>query len=646
MPRLSLLPPLAGCIVSIACVHASAAPTPYSNMFVFGDSLSDSGQYLDLGGIRGNGIRFTNRTGPTYKDYTQETYAAVAPMLLGTKLGIAPGDLAPSTSMTNASSGLPDGNNWAVGGYRTDQILKSITTKSTVSIPQGMFLAGLTLRSRRGYLVENGFQADPKALYYLSGGGNDFLQERVKSPGDAAKAAQSLADSAFALQHAGARYIMVWLLPDLGLTPALYGTPAQAGSSYLSAMFNQELVHQLRQIDAEVIPLNIPRLLHEAVTDPGRYGLALGQDLIGTCFNGDECSENSKFGINSSTPTPAKLLFNDSVHPTEAGQKLIADYAYSLLAAPWELSLLPVMAQSTLSAHQDELYNQWNSSAGHWQAIGQWQTTVTGSGQRVSIDQQNSSVSADGRGHNLNISASYRLSPNWRLGVATGLYRQTLEAGVSESNYTLNSYLVTAFSQYQHNNAWANAALTAGKLDYDSLKRKFALGVSEGAEKGRTGGDLWAFSARLGYDLAHSTASWHLSPFISADYSHVGVNGYAEKGQRSTSLNYSGQALNSRRLGMGLLGTYQISQQTQLFGEVAHEHEFEHDTQRLNIALNSLPDNHFKLEGYTPPSNQRRASLGLSHQLTTDLSLRAVYNVSKSEGLTRQGVNIGVTLDF
>ena len=77
-------------------------------MFVFGDSLSDSRQYLDLGGIPDKGIRFTNRTGPTYKDYTQKAYAAVAPMLLGSKLGIASGDLAPSTSMTNASSGLPD----------------------------------------------------------------------------------------------------------------------------------------------------------------------------------------------------------------------------------------------------------------------------------------------------------------------------------------------------------------------------------------------------------------------------------------------------------------------------------------------------------------------------------------------------------
>ncbi|MBU5234368.1 autotransporter domain-containing protein, partial [Vibrio cholerae] len=57
-----------------------------------------------------------------------------------------------------------------------------------------------------------------------------------------------------------------------------------------------------------------------------------------------------------------------------------------------------------------------------------------------------------------------------------------------------------------------------GKLDFDNLKRKFALGVSEGSEKGDTDGWLWALSGRVGYDIAAPGSDWHLSPFISADY--------------------------------------------------------------------------------------------------------------------------------
>ena len=137
---------------------------------------------------------------------------AVAPTRLGTKLGIAPADMRPSTSPDNTLTGEPDGNNWAVGGYRTDQILNSIKTESKVAIPDDWALVGgYVLRSKPGYLVQNNFKADPKALYFISGGGNDFLQGKVTSPAEAGQAAQRLAASAHTLQQAGARYIMVWL---------------------------------------------------------------------------------------------------------------------------------------------------------------------------------------------------------------------------------------------------------------------------------------------------------------------------------------------------------------------------------------------------------------------------------------------------
>ena len=640
MLRPSFVAPLAGCLLALACAQAFAAPSPYSTMVVFGDSLADSGQFPD--GVSGATLRFTNRTGPTF----QGDYGLVSSTLLGSKLGVAPNDLNASTSPVRAAQGLPDGNNWAVGGYRTDNILDSITSVSDTAIPPGNAGAGTVLRSRQGYLPANGGRADPNALYFLSGGGNDFLQQRVLSPGQAVAAGGRLADSAQALQQAGARYIMVWMLPDLGLTPAINGTPQQAGTSALSTIFNQALVQRLSQIDAQIIPLNIPLLLQETFADPGRFGLATGQNLTGTCFTGNSCTANPTYGIGGTQPDPTKLIYNDSVHPTVAGQRLIADYAYSLLAAPWELSLLPEMAQGTLRAHQDELRNQWQADNGNWQAVGQWRAIVAGGGQRLDFDGQGSSASGDGSGYNLNVGGSYRLDDSWRVGVAAGLYRQTLEAGASDSDYKLNSYMGSAFAQYQHNHWWADAALTGGRLDFDSLKRKFALGVSEGSEKGDTDGWLWALSGRVGYDIAGIGSDWHLSPFISADYARIEVDGYSEKGSRSTALTFADQQRDSKRLGVGLQGSYRVTPQTQVFGEVAHEHEFENDTQKVNIALNSVQGIGFELDGYTPRSNSDRLSLGVSHKLTQELALRAAYNVRKDDSLTQQGVSVGVSLDF
>ncbi|AZE01600.1 Phospholipase/lecithinase/hemolysin [Pseudomonas chlororaphis subsp. aureofaciens] len=636
MIKKTLFVPLASSLLSLACAQAIAAPSPYSSFIVFGDSLSDAGQFADPGGPAGATQRFTNRTGPIYLDGSGELRSANSTQLLGAKLGFSDDQLAASTSATRASEGLPDGNNWAVGGYRTDQILDSITTTSTAGS-----------RSRPGYLVANNLRADPNALYYLSGGGNDFLQGRVTSLDQANAAAGRLVDSVQTLQQAGARYIMVWLLPDIGLTPAINGSPLQGFTSQLSAQFNTELVRQLRTVDAQVIPLNIPVLLKESFANPAQFGLATDQNLTATCFSGNGCTENARYGLHSATPDPSKLIYNDGVHPTEAGQRLIADYAYSLLAAPWEITLLPEMAQGTLRAHQDELRNQWQADWENWQGVGQWRAIVAAGGQHQDFDSQRSGASADGNGFNLNIGGSYRLDEAWRVGVLAGAYRQKLEAGSNDSDYKLNTYLGTAFVQYQQNRWWADAAATAGHLDYDNLKRKFDLGPNERGEKGDTSGDILAFSARLGYDIAQQASSpWHLSPFISADYARAKVDGYSEDGSDSTALTFDDQKRTSRRLGIGLQGKYQITQQTQVFGEIAHEKEYEDDTQKLTMALNSLPDNNYTLEGYTPQTNLNRLNLGVSHKLTQDLALRASYNIRKDDDFTQQGINVGVSLDF
>ncbi|WP_114761138.1 esterase EstP [Pseudomonas chlororaphis] len=636
MIKKALFVPLASSLLSLACAQAIATPSPYSKFIVFGDSLSSSGQVADPGGPTGSSYRATNRTGPVYLDGSGEEYSAVAPQLLGARLGFSADQLAGSTSADRAREGLPDGDNWAVGGYRTDQILDSITTTSTVGG-----------RSRPGYLPSNNFRADPNALYYLTGGANDFYQGGATSLGQADAAAGRLVDSVQALQQAGARYIMVWLLPDLGLTPLLNGTALQAFTSQLSNRFNSELVRQLRTVDAQVIPLNIPALLKEGFANPGQFGLATDQNLMSTCFSGNGCTENARYGIHSATPDPSKLIYNDSVHPTEAGQRLIADYAYSLLAAPWEITLLPEMAQGTLRAHQDELRNQWQADWENWQGVGQWRAIVAAGGQHQDFDSQRSGASADGNGLNLNIGGSYRLDEAWRVGVLAGAYRQKLEAGNNDSDYKLNTYLGTAFVQYQQNRWWADAAATAGHLDYDNLKRKFDLGPNERGEKGDTSGDVLAFSARLGYDIAQQASSpWHLSPFISADYARAKVDGYSEDGNDSTALTFDDQKRTSRRLGIGLQGKYQITRQTQVFGEIAHEKEYEDDTQKLTMALNSLPDNRYTLEGYTPQTNLNRLNLGVSHKLTQDLALRASYNIRKDDDFTQQGINVGVSLDF
>jgi outer membrane lipase/esterase len=600
--------------LAAACLLASASlplhASPYSGLIVFGDSLSDSGWNVGPDGP----IRFTNRVGPTYG--AGEAYGLVTPMLLGDKLGLG------EDSLAAANAG---GNNWAVGGYTTSQILNTVNSS---------------------YLASTGGRADSDALYYLTGGGNDFLGLMVTDTASAQAAAGRFADSAEALQRAGARYIMVWLLPDVGLTPNFYGGGLQSLVSSLGADYNTELVRQLSSIDAEIIPLNIPLMLSEVLANPGAYGLASDlstAELIGTCFDG--CSnENPIYGINGSNPDPSKLLFEDSVHPTTTGQMLIADYAYSLLAAPWEISLLPEMAHGTLRSHQDQLRAQWQADWEAWQAVGQWRSFVNGGGQRLTYDIYESD--ADGNGYSLNFGGSYRLDEAWRVGLAGGLYEQDLEAGEADSDYDLRSYLATAFAQYQHDRWWGEAAASIGYLDYHDLERQFDLGPVTRGEKGDTDGDLWSLSGRIGYDVIQPGSQWHLSPFVSADYARVEVDGYSEDSARSTALEYGDQKRTSKRLGIGLQGLFDLSQQTRLFGEVAMEREYEDDASEVDMSLRSLPSIGYTLEGYVPDDKTWRASLGVSHQLAPGLALRGAYTYRNADDSDQQGINFSLAWDI
>ena len=138
------------------------------------------------------------------------------------------------------------------------------------------------------------------------------------------------------------------------------------------------------------------------------------------------------------------------------------------------------------------------------------------------------------------------------------------------------------------------------------------------------------------------TVPWHLSPFVSADYARVEVDGYSEKGASATALDYDDQKRSSKRLGAGLQGKYAFGGDTQLFAEYAHEREYEDDTQDLTMSLNSLPGNRFTLEGYT-----RRTISTASHSASARSwrrSARGGYNWRKGEDDTQQSVSLALSL--
>lgn len=620
----SALKPLAATVLLTCATDAAIADDgPFSQFVVFGDSLSDAGTFPDVSSPTFDGLRFTNRTGPTYGP--GEAYGEVGTQRLASMLGLQ------SQSATPVLRPDSGGTNYAVGGYRTDEILDSITRASD---PTGA-------TPYPGYLTENP-RVDSNALYYLNGGGNDIFQGR-----DMVTAASDLVAGVGALQAAGARYIIVSDLPDVGSTPL--GTVNNAIDAWngLSTTFNNELASRLQAQGGNYVLVNNRLLLAEVRADLAAFGFDPNVPQTAVCFDPSSstapCLPDPTYSIGGTAPDPNRLMFNDGVHPTTAVHQISADYLYSIISAPWEVSLLPEMGRSALRAHLQQLDNELSARRGDWQAVGAWRTFVQGGYNRPEYDGYGG---GDGSGLSLSLGVTQRLSETWLAGVSLGLAENSLELGRNDSEYDMRSYLATAFARYEHQRLFADFSLSAGYLDYHDLKRTFALGISERTEKGDTEGTLWGAAAKAGFNLMQPGNQLQFGPFVGASYQKVEVDGYSEQGERSTALSYDDQELDSLRLSLGLFGDYALSERTRLFGEVAREVEREDEDRRdLRMSLNSVSGNSFELPGAVPTGDQTRFSVGLTHRLTPGLALRANFHYRGNDNRDH-GVGLSLAWDL
>lgn len=210
-----MAPLLVRLMLLVALALGSAAPVQaFSNVYFFGDSLSDTGNIrVATGGAQPPAPYYLGRfsDGPVWVEH------------LAAGLGHAQADTA----------SLLGGNNHAWGGART----------AGGSIPS--LLAQVT--GFTGALPA----LDPYALYVVVAGGNDMRDARSANPahiGAAAAAAAANLKSALGLLAAkGAQHVLVSNLPDLGRTPeavalGLVGVSTQATDAF-NALLPSVLSH-------------------------------------------------------------------------------------------------------------------------------------------------------------------------------------------------------------------------------------------------------------------------------------------------------------------------------------------------------------------------------------------------------------------
>lgn len=294
---------------------------PYSGIVVFGTSLSDSGNAFALRGgtntppdydpdpllipgipyARG-GHHFTN--GPTWIEQFARS------------LGLA-GSVRPAYASSNQNA-----TNYAVGSARAydDGINVNLTDQVNA------FLAdtGGVAPSDALYVIEMGSSDIRDAIVAFQTGGSGAAQAILQ------QAIQSIAANIQRLYSAGARQFLVWIPPNVALTPALQSlariNPAVLQlATFLTTSFNSALTGTLTALSQlpgiDITRLDAYTLLNQIVADPVSYGLTSVTTACLTpnvapffCQNADE------------------YLFWDGIHPSRAAHTIAAQEAARVLA--------------------------------------------------------------------------------------------------------------------------------------------------------------------------------------------------------------------------------------------------------------------------------------------------------------------------
>lgn len=293
----------------------------YSNIYVFGDSLSDNGNLRAIAPEQTYGDRFTN--GP------------VAVEVLAAGLGFS---LTPSLHLLQTP---PFGNNFAVAGA------KAVDEDGNEQTPD------INLPTQvNAFLQINGGQAPSDALYIVLIGGNDIREAReikaglvfasnfwerlmihIEATVSISKAVQSQIAQINKLIAAGAQHILVANAPDIGAIPETSlisaGLLAQAQTNYqkyqakllpemvtgLSTTYNYVLRKSLAKVEGQsgldIIEYDLFDYLTAQINNAADLGYVNTTEACIWMF-----SQAGTVNPACDFPAANTFLFWDEIHPT------------------------------------------------------------------------------------------------------------------------------------------------------------------------------------------------------------------------------------------------------------------------------------------------------------------------------------------
>ena len=651
--------------LSVGAVRTS----PFSGVTVFGDSLSDDGDIAiasHLPNLTGTASfqKFTTNPG----NVTVENVAArlglpLAPSLIGGSdyayggagvLTNSPGTPAGVPTVTTQINGYlaanpaPDPNRlytvWAgandifyhgaaaLAGAGAAQAIAALP----VNLPAAT-LAALTAQINAGAAAQVGVAA-------------------VESSAQAGANVQAAAAQEVALlaklHAAGAKYLVVFNLPDIGGTPQAQATDkvapgAAAAFTALTNGYNSTLESGVLSIRTGIVPVNAFLLNAEVKANPAAFGFVNAVTPACTTSSSLTCTQFTLVAPGSNL----NYAFADGVHPSTGADRIFSAAIVAELTAPAYVSLLaeaPLEYSYAQRSHlMDEMALDGTDPTTRTRAFASFDYQS----QRFDADTYTSRLHSDGG--SATVGLDVRLSPAITAGAAVTFGDSFSRFAGDTQKFHTREVLGTLFGQYQFmRSGYVNATAGYGGVDLRDIQRVFGLGdVARRAERGETSGDDVTANLTAGwwFGLDGLYQSLKFSPYVSAHYEHVQIDGFSEDGTDSTAMTFGSQAREAKvaEAGMRAQATVRLPLVTlSPFVQVAYDHDGGAHRRSITAGLVTLPGT-FSVPGFEAADSWGTVEAGVNARITDTISVFASYNGRFSDDSQRYNTaNVGVKYVF
>ena len=669
---------LASAIAATLLFSSVAVATDFSQVVVFGDSLSDDGNIsLATNPSVQPPLRFTTNPGLVAIEDVANGLgvgSTLSPSLLGGSdyawggAGVntnSPGTPAAVPTITSQVGAYLAGNPtinshalYSIWGGAND-IFYAATAAGAAPIAQQLIaqtIAGQVAAAEAQGLPAAAVPAFIAAITPVvtaqvnaavaAQAGVSGLETSAQAQANVAAAAQQEVKLIGQLQGAGVKNILVFNLPNIGLTPdgTEEGAAAAASLTGLSLIFNGALNTGLGQLGKGIIPINAYSLLSEVIGNPGAYGFTNATTpACGVGSSSVMCGpQGSGLPYTYAPGTNLTYVFADGVHPTTGADMLLTQYVLSVIKAPAQISLLGETGLADSTAQTKSIRDQMlaDSTGADTRAF----VNLTYGDQRFNAS--NGSPQTDANNFNLTLGVDAHATDHVSAGIALGVGQNNADFS-GGGGYKLQDISGLGYITYQAGGGYVGGYANFGQSGYTNIERVIELGTATRSEGGKTDGSHLGGGVTGGWWFNFDNV--RTGPFANFEWQTIKVDGYNESGNDSTAMWFGHQERNALigTAGWRVQGNWQF-QNTVIspYAELAWNHDSKADPDSVSAGLNSM-NGSFDLTGFTPDKSWGTADVGLSAQLSQNVTSWLGYSGRFNDNSQQyDSINIGVKVRF